>query len=91
MRLSGSFLVIKTLKPQRKNSMFKGNVKKVSARLALVPAAVLASLGTAHAALPEDVTTAITAAKTDIGEAGALGIGVFLAIMIFIWLRRVMK
>lgn len=67
------------------------NVKKLAARLALIPAAVLASLSTAHAALPEEVETAVTAAKADIGEAGALGIGVFLAIMLFVWLRRVMR
>lgn len=71
--------------------MFKGNVKKVAQRLALIPSAVMATVATAHAALPEGVTTAVTTAKTDIGEAGALGIGVFLAIMLFVWLRRVMK
>lgn len=71
--------------------MFKGNVKKVSARLALVPAAVVASMGTAMAALPEAVGTAVTGAKADINEAGALAIGVFLAIMLFVWIRKVLR
>ncbi len=62
---------------------------------AKIPAAIgtgLLVLGTSvHAALPEGVTTQTTAAKADINEAGALGIGIFLAIMVFMWLRRVMR
>lgn len=71
--------------------MFKGNCKKVAQRLSLVPALFVAGLSTSFAALPEAVTTEVAAAKTDIGAAGALGIGIFLSIMIFIWLRRVMR
>lgn len=39
--------------------------KKIAARLALIPAFVLATSGAAHAELPAAVTTAITAAGTD--------------------------
>lgn len=39
--------------------------KNIAARLALIPAFVLASTGAAHAALPTEVSTAITAAGTD--------------------------
>lgn len=41
-------------------------MNKVTAlRLAGIPAAVLASMGSAHAALPTEVTTAITTAGAD--------------------------
>lgn len=41
-------------------------MNKITAlRLAAVPAAVLASMGSAHAALPTEVTTAITTAGAD--------------------------
>lgn len=71
---------------------FRNALKRYGAK---IPAAVgtgLLVLGTsAHAALPTEVTAQTTAAKADINEAGALGIGIFLAIMIFMWLRRVMR
>lgn len=71
--------------------MFKGNVKKVAQRLSLIPALLVAGLSASYAALPVAVTAEVDSAKTDIGEAGALGIGIFLSIMIFMWLRRVMR
>lgn len=39
--------------------------KKIAARLALIPAFVLATTSAAHAALPTGVTTAIETAGTD--------------------------
>lgn len=39
--------------------------KKIAARLALIPAVVLATSGAAHAALPTEVSTAIANAGTD--------------------------
>jgi hypothetical protein len=71
--------------------MFKGNVKKLAQRLALIPAVLAAGMPAAFAALDTATTTAVASAKADINEAGALGIGIFLAIMVFLWLRRVMK
>ncbi len=43
--------------------------KKIAARLALIPAFVMAVSGTAHAALPAAVTTAISDAGTDMTTA----------------------
>lgn len=45
--------------------------RKTALRLAGIPAAVLASLGTAHAALPSEVSTAITDAGANLALAGA--------------------
>lgn len=44
--------------------------RKIALRLAAVPAAVLASLGTAHAALPTEVSSAITEAGANLALAG---------------------
>lgn len=48
-------------------------------------------VGTASAAIPESVTTAITTATTDVGTAGAAILGVVIAIVAFAWIRRVLK
>jgi len=42
----------------------------------------------AHAAVPADVTTAITAAGTDVATLGAAVLVVFVGIKVFKWLRR---
>lgn len=56
-------------------------MKKFTAtRLAAIPAVVLASAGAAHAALPEGVSTAITAAQTDMLAAIGLVIGAMVAV-----------
>ncbi|WP_137894025.1 hypothetical protein [Ramlibacter sp. 2FC] len=49
--------------------------KSVALRLASIPAAVLASMGSAHAALDTAVTTAVTAATDDMKSAVLLIIG----------------
>lgn len=43
----------------------------------------------AHAELPEDVTTAITSAKADIAAAGALVITIVVGIKVWKWITRV--
>ncbi|MDR7095517.1 major capsid protein [Hydrogenophaga laconesensis] len=62
---------------------------------AKVPAAVgtgLLLIGTSvHAALPASLATDVASAKEDIGDAGGLAIGILLALLLFVWLRRVMK
>ena len=56
-------------------------MKKFTAiRLASIPAFVLASAGAAHAALPEGVSSAITAAQTDMLAAIGLVIGAMVAV-----------
>ncbi len=56
-------------------------MKKFTAtRLVSIPAVVLASAGAAHAALPEGVATAITAAQTDMLSAVGLVIGAMVAV-----------
>ena len=49
----------------------------VALRLAAIPAFVLATSGAAHAALPEGVTTAITAAGADLTTAATAIIDAF--------------
>ncbi|CAB5696708.1 major capsid protein [Comamonas aquatica] len=55
--------------------------KAIKARLAAIPAFVLATAGTAHAALPTGISDAIDAAKTDMETAVGLVIGA----MVVIW------
>ncbi|MER0169619.1 MAG: hypothetical protein DU489_03230 [Nitrosomonas sp.] len=44
--------------------------------------------GTAHAAVPEGVTTAITAAGTDVATVGAAVIVVMVGIKVWKWIQR---
>lgn len=46
--------------------------KQTALRLAAIPAAVLASAGAAHAALPTEVATAVTTFQTDATAAAGL-------------------
>ena len=57
------------------------NVKKLAARLAAIPAVVLAGFGSAHAALPTVVTDAITAAGADLSTAASA----IIAAMVAFW------
>lgn len=54
--------------------------KAIKARLAAIPAFVLATVGTAHAALPEQVATEVGNAKTDMLAAVGLVIGAMVAV-----------
>lgn len=55
--------------------------KFLKTRLAAIPAFVLATAGSAHAALPEGIETAITAAKTDMVSA----VGLVISAMVVVW------
>jgi hypothetical protein len=58
-------------------------------RLALIPAAVVSSLGTAaHAALDTAVSTELSTAKTDVLAIGALVFGIALGIVLYKWFKR---
>jgi hypothetical protein len=57
-------------------------------RIVALFAFFLIGLSSAHAAVPADVTTAISAAVTDVGTVGAAILDVIVAIMAFKWLRR---
>ncbi|MDH0496300.1 major capsid protein [Comamonas aquatica] len=54
--------------------------KAIQARLAAIPAFVLATVGTAHAALPAGVSDAIDSAQTDMLAAIGLVIGAMVAV-----------
>ncbi len=56
------------------------NVKNLKARLLAIPAVVIATTGTAMAALPESVSTDVASAKTDMLAAIALVIGAMVAV-----------
>lgn len=62
--------------------------KQTRARLALIPAALMASMGSAFAAVPADVTTELTTAKTDVMAVGALVFAIAIGIILFKWFRR---
>lgn len=49
-----------------------------------------AMVSSAHADLPETVTTAITGANTDIATAGGLILAVIVGIKVFKWIQRVL-
>jgi hypothetical protein len=48
-------------------------------------------VGNAFAALPASVATDVTAGKADIAEAGGLALGILLAVLLFVWIRKVMR
>lgn len=62
--------------------------KRNSSKVVLASAAMLAA---ASARAEIDITAAVTAAKADIATAGALIIGVVVAVAAFSWVRRVIK
>lgn len=63
-------------------------MNKITARLALVPAAVLASAGSAFAAVPADVSTALTDMKADALTVAGLVIVALIAVMAFKFMRK---
>lgn len=63
------------------------NVKKAVSGAVAVGAMAASSM--ASAAI--DISTEVTAAKTDIATAGGLIVGVVVAIAAFSWIRRVVK
>ena len=63
-------------------------MQKIQTRLALVPAAVLASAGSAFAAVPAEVSTALTDMKADALTVAGLVIVAFIAVMAFKFMRK---
>lgn len=63
-------------------------MQKIQTRLALIPAAVLASAGSAFAAVPADVTTALTDMKADALTVAGLVIVALIAVMAFKFMRK---
>lgn len=61
--------------------------KKLTLRLAAIPAFVLATTGAAHAALPTGVADAVTAYQTDATTA----IGLMMAAGVVVWGLLVLK
>jgi hypothetical protein len=64
-------------------------IQKRFARTSFVVASLVAAAAARADAI--DISAAVTAAKTDIGTAGALIIGVVVAVAAFTWIRRVIK
>lgn len=63
-------------------------MQKIQTRLALIPAAVLASAGSAFAAVPADVTTALTDMKADALTVASLVTVALIAVMAFKFMRK---
>ena len=57
-------------------------------RLALIPAAVMASAGPAFAAIDAAVSTELAAAKVDALALGALDFGIAIGIVLYKWFKR---
>jgi len=66
----------------------KMNRKQLALRLAAIPAFVAATAGNALAAVPSEVTTELTAAKTDVMTIGAAVFAIAVGIVLFKWFRR---
>jgi uncharacterized membrane protein len=62
--------------------------KFVKTRLAAVPAFVLATAGAAHAAVPENVTTALTDMKADALTVAGLVLVAIIAVVAFKFMRK---
>lgn len=63
-------------------------MNKIATRLSLVPAAVLASAGSAFAAVPAEVSTALTDMKADALTVAGLVIVALIAVMAFKFMRK---
>lgn len=63
-------------------------MNRIQTRLALVPAAVLASAGSAFAAVPTEVSTALTDMKADALTVAGLVIVALIAVMAFKFMRK---
>lgn len=63
-------------------------MNRIQTRLALVPAAVLASAGSAFAAVPAEVSTALTDMKADALTVAGLVIVALIAVMAFKFMRK---
>lgn len=57
-------------------------------KMVAVPSLVGLSIAQAYAAVPEGVTTALTDAKTDAVTVATAAFGIFIAILVFSYMRR---
>lgn len=62
--------------------------KALKTRLAAVPAFVLASVGTANAAIPAEVTTALDALSTDALTVAGIVLAAIVAVYAFKFIRK---
>ena len=63
-------------------------VKSLGVKLVAVPSLVGLSMAQAYAAVPEGVTTALGDAKTDAVTVATAAFGIFIAILVFSYMRR---
>ncbi len=63
-------------------------MNKIQTRLAAVPAFVLATAGAAHAAVPDEVTTALTDMKADGVAVAGLVLVAIIAVFAFKFMRK---
>lgn len=63
-------------------------MNNIKTRLAAVPAFVLATAGAAHAAVPDEVTTALTDMKADAVAVAGLVLVAIIAVAAFKFMRR---
>lgn len=63
-------------------------VKRLGVKLVAVPSLVGLSMAQAYAAVPEGVTTALADAKTDAVTVATAAFGIFIAILVFSYMRR---
>lgn len=61
---------------------------RMRVKMVAVPALVGLSIAQAYAAVPEGVTTALADAKTDSVTVATAAFGIFIAILVFSYMRR---
>lgn len=63
-------------------------MKKILRKIGFVAASFLASVGISYAAVPVDVSTALTDLKADVTTIAGLAFGAFLVIVLFNYMRK---
>ena len=66
-------------------------MKKLLTQAAALCVLATASIGSAIAAVPADVSTAMDTSKTDVGTIGAAVLLIVLAVMVFKWMRGALR
>lgn len=66
-------------------------LKKYGAKAAVVISAPLALATQAYAAVPEEVTQALTTAKTDVLNVGGIVLGILVSIFALMLFRKVLR
>lgn len=62
--------------------------QKLSGKLAAFGSMLVAGAGSAFAAVPADVTTALTDASADTKTVAGLALAIMIGIAVFLWMRR---